>query len=47
MMSENIINEELETNRILEERIKTLDSLILEEKKIEEILKSIKNDLNI
>lgn len=47
MITKEIINEELKTNKLLEDKIKELDSLILEEKKISEVLKIIKNNLSI
>lgn len=47
MITKEIINEELKTNKLLEDKIKELDSLILEEKKISEVLKIIKNNLGI
>lgn len=47
MITKEIINEELKTNKLLEDKIKELDSLILEERKISEVLKIIKNNLGI
>lgn len=47
MITKEIINEELKTNKLLEDKIKELDSLILEEEKIAEVLKNIKNNLCI
>ena len=47
MITKEIINEEMKINKLLEDKIKELDSLILEEEKIAEVLKIIKNNLGI